>query len=420
MIPCFALIQQELPGQTLPDIPMVIRNELAKIKIQNKIKPGMSVAITAGSRGIYKIPLILRTVIEEVRILGGEPFVIPAMGSHGGATADGQVETLRGLGITEDMIGAPIRATMEVQQIGTTASGLPVYMDNYAAQADGIIIIGRVKPHTDFHGPLESGLHKMATIGLGKHKQALAIHRYGTRGLREFMPQVAQVMLTKAPILCGLAILENGYDQTAKIEALLPEDFATREPELLKEARSLMPKLPVDNFHILIVGEIGKNFSGTGMDTNIIGRMRIYGEPEFAQPAIQYVVALGLSEAAHGNATGIGLADFTTERVMNQIDYPAMRENIITSSFVDRGKIPLAFPSDRLTVEAAQRCLWLEDPLTARIVYIPNTLDISILAVSESLLPEIETLPGIQIISPLQELHFDAEGNLESNNFFKI
>ena len=255
----------------------------------------------------------------------------------------------------------------------------------------------------------------MIAIGLGKHKQALAIHTYGIRGLRELVPQVAQVTLSKAPILCGLAILENGYDETAQIEAVLPEDFAVREPELLSIAHQMLPKLPVNELDLLIVGEIGKNFSGTGMDTNIIGRVQISGETEFTNPKIQYIVALRLSEAAHGNALGIGLADFTTEKVMNAIDYPVMRENVLTSSFIDRGKIPMAFPNDMASIAAAQRCLWQENPRSARMMYIPNTLEISKVAVSESLLPMLSTQPGIEILTPLQELAFDQEGNLDIN-----
>lgn len=311
-------------------------------------------------------------------------------------------------------MGAPIFATMEVVEIGSTSSGMPVYLDAYAAEADGIIVVGRVKPHTDFRSSIESGLHKMIAIGLGKHKQALAIHRYGIKGLKEIIPQVAQVTLKKAPILCGLALLENGYDHTAKIEAVLPEMFASREPELLEEARLLMPKLCVDQLDVLLVGEIGKNFSGTGMDTNIIGRVHIFGEPEFVSPKIQYIVVLGLSRAAHGNALGIGLADFTTEKLMKEIDYPAMRENVITSTTIDRGKIPMAFPTDRLAIEAAQRCLWLEDPQRARIAYIANTLEISKMAVSESIFEEIKTNPDVEVLTSMQELSFDQMGNLHA------
>lgn len=412
LIPRFARVSQKLPDKLVQDIPGEIFKELDKIDLGTKIKPGMSIAITAGSRGIFKIPLILKTVVQKVKDLGGVPFIVPAMGSHGGAIASGQEGMLKTLGITEESTGAPIRATMEVVEIGHTASGLPVYLDAYAAQADGIIVVARVKPHTDFRGPIESGLHKMITIGLGKHKQALGIHRYGIKGLREYMPEVAQVTLKEAPILCGLAILENGYDQTAYIEAVRPEDFALREPELLLEARALMPKLPIDKLDILIVGEMGKNISGTGMDTNIIGRVSILGEEDFPSPQIKYIVSLGMSDESHGNALGIGLADFTTEKVMKAIDYPAMRENVFTSTFVNRGKIPLAFPNDREAIEAALRCLWLEDTEKARIIYIQNTLEISDLLVSENLLPELNEKSGIVEVGPIEELNFDSEGNL--------
>jgi len=415
VLPRFAIIEQQLPNQTVQDIPEEIRKEFSRIQLKDKIQPGMRIAITAGSRGIYKIPLILKTVVDEIKSWGAEPFLIPTMGSHGGATAEGQVDFLKGLGITEETVGAPILATMDVIEIGSTSDGLPVYLDAHAAKADGIIVVGRIKPHTDFRGPIESGLHKMIAIGLGKHKQALAIHTYGIRGLRELVPQVAQVTLDKAPILCGLALLENGYDITAHIEAILPEDLAVREPELLNLAHKMLPKLPVNELDLLIVGEIGKNYSGTGMDTNIIGRVQIYGEPEFSSPMIQYIIALRLSEAAHGNALGIGLADFTTEKVMHGIDYAVMRENVVTSSFIDRGKIPMAFPSDRESIYAAQRCLWQENLRDARMIYIPNTLEISKLAVSESLLPMLTNQPGIEILTPLRELAFDHEGNLDIN-----
>jgi hypothetical protein len=414
MLPKFAVIQQQLSNQAVDDIPAAVRKELSAVNLQNKIKPGMRIAVTAGSRGIYQIPVILKTICDVVRSLGGEPFLLPAMGSHGGATAPGQVHLLQELGITEQSVGAPIMATMDVVQLGTTDSGIPVYLDAYAAAADGIIVAARVKPHTDFRNPIESGLHKMIAIGLGKHKQALAIHRYGIRGLKEYVPQVAQLALTKAPILCALAILENGYDRTAKIEAVLPEMLADREPELLAEARSLMPRLCADQFDVLVVGEIGKNYSGTGMDTNIIGRVRIAGEPEFPSPKIRYIVVLGLSEAARGNALGIGLADLTTEKVMHEIDYAAMRENVITSTFIERGKIPMALPDDRSAIEAAQRCLWLEDPAAVRMMYINNTLEVSRIAVSETILAEIQNKPGIEVLSPLQELNFDQQGRLQA------
>ncbi len=416
-IPRFALIRQELPAQAVADVPAEIRRELQRIGLQQRIKPGARIAITAGSRGVHQIGLILKTVVDQVKALGGQPFMIPTMGSHGGATPEGQVEVLQNLGVTEASVGAPILSSLDVVQLGTTAMGLPVYLDQYASGADGIIVVARIKPHTDFRGSIESGLHKMVAIGLGKHKQALAIHDFGIRGLRELVPQVAQVTLKKAPILCGLAILENGHDRTARIEAVLPEDFAAREPQLLDEARSLMARLPAEELDVLVVSQIGKNFSGTGMDTNIIGRVRIHGEPEPEKPRIQYIVALDMSPETHGNALGIGLADFTTERLMKGIDYRATRQNVATSSFVERGKIPLAFPNDREAICAALRCLWRPDPGAARLMCIPNTLEIAQIAVSESLLPELRRSATVEVLTPLQPLPFDAAGNLAINYF---
>lgn len=412
MIPRFALIEQTLPNKLLENIPQEVCTELAKHKISEKVKPGMRIAITAGSRGINNLPLILRTLAKQIRQCGGEPFLVPAMGSHGGATAEGQVEVLEGLGITEETVGAPIMATMDVVQLGETARGIPVYLDAHAAKADGIIVVARVKPHTDFRANIESGLHKMITIGLGKHKQALEIHRHGMKGVKVHMPEVAQCVLEKAPILLGLAILENGYDQTAKIVALEPGKFATEEPKLLDEARTLMPRLPFDEADILLVGEIGKNFSGTGLDTNVIGRMRIYGEPEFDRPRIQYIVAHDLSAASHGNATGIGLADFTTRKLMDKSIYKLLLENVLTGTNIYRGNIPLILSNDRAAIEAAQRCLWLEEPVQARIAFILNTAEVFRLLVSESLLSVVSEQEGVKVLSGLNELEFDVEGNI--------
>lgn len=412
MIPHFALIKHYLPDQVVKDVPGEVQKELVRAGLADKVRPGMKIAITAGSRGIKNCALILRTIVDVLREMGAEPFIVPAMGSHGGATAEGQVGVLEALGIALETVGAPIRATMDVVELGQTKQGIPVYLDAYAAKADGVVAVARIKPHTDFCAKIESGLHKMLTIGLGKHKQALEIHRHGIKGLKVHMPEIAQVVLAKAPILLGIGILENGYDQTAKIVAVRPEEFADREPELLQEARALMPKLPMDELDILIVGEIGKEISGTGMDTNVIGRLNIYGEPEFELPNIEYIVALDLSEASHGNALGLGLADFTTERLVKKIDYPVMLKNVMCGGYINRGKIPLTFPNDCAAIEAAQRCLWLEDPVQAKIAYISNTLEVSRMLVSESLLSQLSETEKVEILSEPAALQFDAAGNL--------
>lgn len=417
MLPRFALIEQKLPDLTVADIPGTVEEEMDGRGLARLIAPGMKVAITAGSRGIHRIGPILRVVADRVKAAGGRPYIVPAMGSHGGATASGQVETLRELGISASSVGAPVLSSLEVDELGQTDRGMPVYLDRFAAQAGGIIVVARVKPHTDYRGNLESGLHKMLAIGLGKHRQAQAIHRWGTMGLKEAIPEVARAVLKKAPILMGLAILENGYDETAKIVALKPEEFAAREPELLEEARRLRPRLPFAETDILLVGEMGKEISGTGMDTGIIGRIGIYGEEDPPEPRIRYLAVLNLTPASHGNALGIGLADFTTVRLMKSIDYEAMRENIITSTFIQRGKIPLAFPSDREALEAALRCFWLSAGRRPEVAFIKNTKDLARILVSENLLDRVKG-EGIRLIKKLA-LPFDQEANIPLAGLFE-
>ncbi len=412
MIPPLAVVEQTLPGESISDLPFAVNRELSRMNLETKITAGMTVAITAGSRGIHRIDEIIRQVVIQVRALGGRPFIVPAMGSHGGATAVGQVELLRELNVTAESVGAPVVSSLEVVQIGSTDCGLPVYIDSHAARAGGIIVIARIKPHTDFRNYLESGLQKMLVVGLGKHKQALAIHRFGVEGLKKFINPAARVVLEKTPVLMGLAVIENGRDQTAKVVALKPDEIEEQEPTLLNEARSLLPRLPFSEIDILVVEKLGKDISGTGMDTNIIGRVGIPGVADFGDLKARYIVVLRLSEASHGNALGIGLADFTTERVRNAIDYPVMRENVITSTFVERGKIPLAFPSDRAAIEAALRCVWNCDPLSTRIVFIRNTRDIERFMVSFSLLAELQDKAGIRVLTPSRELSFDDTGNL--------
>lgn len=412
--PKMVLVRQRIEGPTVTDIEGAVLAQLDRVQLAAKLKPGMRVAITAGSRGIANIPLILRTIATAVRRAGAHPFLVPAMGSHGGATAEGQVEVLESLGITEAFCGAPILSSMEVVQIGATADGLPVYLDQHAATADGIILAGRVKLHTDFKSSIgiESGLMKMAAIGLGKHKQALVIHSYGVPGIRDQMPRVAEVVLKNANVLCGVAILENAFEQTAKIEAVETSEIPLRERQLLAESAALMPKLPVDEMDLLVVDEIGKNYSGTGMDTNIIGRIRILGVDEPETPRIKYIFARNVSHESHGNALGIGLADLTTRRLLDQIDFQKMNENIITSSFLHRAMIPIVLDTDREAMAAAFRGTWGVEPEAARVVRIANTLHLEYAYVSESILRDLEDRPDIEVLGHLQEMEFDATGNL--------
>lgn len=412
-LPRMALVKQRFTGPTVKDIEAEVTKQLLSIEEQLNVKPGMRIALTAGSRGIANIADIIKATAACLRMMGAEPYIIPAMGSHGGATAEGQVKVLESLGVTESYCGAPILSSMEVVQIGETERGIPVYVDRHAHGGDGIILIGRVKVHTDFKSPIgiESGIMKMAAIGLGKHKQALALHNYGIQGIRDFMPEVSRVVFAKANILCGIAIVENAYEETALIEAIPANRIEERERELLKLSASLMPKLPVQELDVLHVDQIGKNYSGTGMDTNIIGRMRIVGEEEPASPRIGYIIAGDLSEECQGNALGIGLADLTTKRLFQKIDYHKTNENVITSTFLHRAMIPIVIDNDREALRTALRCSWGVDPERARIMRIANTLHLEYVYISESLLPEIRSMSHLEVIGEPEEMRFDSDGN---------
>lgn len=409
-LPKFAKIRQKFQVESLNDITGTISDQFSQVKADGKIKPGMEIAITVGSRGIANIPLIVKSVADEIKKRGATPFIIPAMGSHGGATAEGQIEVLDGLGVTEESTGCEIRSSMEVVEVGKTSAGIPVYVDQHAYHADGIIVMGRVKPHTDFKKDIESGVLKMASIGMGKHKQALALHTYGIKGIRDMMPEVGKVAIGNSNTLFGIAIVENAHEETAIIEAIHPDEIENRERELLKRAFALMPSLPVEEMDILVVDEIGKNYSGTGMDTNIIGRIRVLGVEEPEKPSVKYVIASNLSEASHGNALGIGLSDLTTKRLFDKIDLKTMNENVVTSTFLDRAKIPIVLDSDREALEAALRATWGVPSHEARIVRIPNTLHIGELFVSEVIFNELKDKENIEVLEDLHEMKFDADG----------
>lgn len=415
ILPRVIPIRQRFSGPRVADIPEEVGKQLAQAGTEGRIKPGMRIAITAGSRGIANIPLILRSVVRQLKAWGAEPFIVPSMGSHGGATAEGQVEVLEGLGVTEAFCEAPILSSMDVVEIGRTPAGMPVHLDKNAWGADGIVVVARVKAHTDFQSPVgyESGLMKMMSIGLGKHKQALLLHDYGVRGIRDMMPEVARVVLANANIVAGLAVLENAFEETAKIEAVAPGQIPEREPLLLAESKSFMPRLPVEDIDILMVDRIGKNVSGTGMDTNIIGRMRIRGVEEFASPRIQCIIAGDLSAESHGNAVGIGLADVTTRRLFEKIDRRITNANVITSTFLERGKIPLVAENDRDALDTALRCNWGVPRAEARFVRIYDTLHLERLYVSESLLAEVSGRAGIEVLGEAEEIRLDRDGNFE-------
>jgi hypothetical protein len=399
----------------LEDYVTEVRHQLNSKGLAKKVKKGQRIAITAGSRGIANISLILRTVVEEVKATGGEPFIIPAMGSHGGATAHGQIETLRTLGITEESVCAPIVSSMEVDQIGEI-KGTPVYVDRNALRADGIIIVGRVKPHTDFKGTIESGLMKMMAIGLGKQKGAEMIHHNLYEGYHNLLPAAARLIMQKVPILMGLALLENAYHETCKVIALEPREFEAAELELLKEAKALLPRLPFKEIDLLIVEEIGKNISGVGMDTNVTGRFWMPGESDPDAAKIDKIVVLDLSPETHGNAIGIGLADLTTRRVFDKIDYPSTYVNCLTQGTCATGKTPIWLPNDRDAIETALRIIGPIDRSKARAILIKNTQELEHLWISESLAEQVrkdkKLAKLVELLGEPREVQFDVLGTL--------
>jgi hypothetical protein len=385
--------------------------------LRERVRPGMSVAITAGSRGIHDKPAVVRSAGEWLRSLGAEPFVVPAMGSHGGATAEGQVQMLAELGMTEQTLGMPIRATMETVEIDRLPGGPAVHLDAHAAKADGILAINRVKAHTDFQGEIESGLAKIIAIGLGKQRGAEGIHLYGPANLGVWIPPVARRIVDTGKILGGLAIVENAFDRAARIELVPARDIGGPvETALLAEAKQLMARLPFDTIDVAVVDEMGKNISGAGMDTNVIGRMMIRGSAEFDRPRITNIAVLDVTEQSHGNAIGVGLADFISFRILEKIDLRAAYINAMTSGLggPQRGQLPIALPTDRSAVAAAILTCGRADLDSVGLVRVRNTLDLEHLLVSESLRPQVEERPDLEITGEAVPLRFDEDGRLEA------
>lgn len=384
-------IRQSFKEAKITDLRATIRAELERNEKLNSLPERAEVAITAGSRGIENIILILRETIIYLKEKNYHPFIVPAMGSHGGATAEGQLEVLHHLGITEESMGVPIRSSMETVYLGNTPDNLPVYMDEHAYHADGILVINRVKAHTAFTGKVESGLSKMVTVGLGKQKGASFVHAQGAAKMEHNILAISKFALDKAPICMGLAIIENGYEETAVIKGVTTEEWHVEEAELLRQSKDLMPSLPISELDVLVVEEIGKNYSGTGMDPNIIGRLRIDGVSEPTDINCKRIVALDLSEQSQGNAQGIGLADFTTEKLISKIDRKATYMNAITSTFLRRVMFPMFYATEEEALEAAFTSLGPDMDLdNMAYIQIPNTLHLDQLFVSERALKQID------------------------------
>jgi hypothetical protein len=404
-------VRQRFEAPRIADIPATVRAELDRISVASRIRPGQSVAITAGSRGIANIAVIIRSIVEVLKKIGAQPFIVPAMGSHGGGTAEGQRMILESYGMTEEFTGAPIRATMEVDTIATTSDGIPIYFDRYAHQADHVVVVGRVKPHTGFVGEIESGLFKMMMIGLGKHVGASLYHRAIVKhSFDRIIRTVGYTVLERCRIAFGVGIVENGYDETAKIEAVPPDQFEEREKALLILAKKWMPKLPVRTADLLIVDRMGKNISGSGMDTNIIGRK--HNAPAEDQPRITRVFVRELTPETHGNAAGIGLADFTTNRLVRSMDYQATVINCLTGAHPEAAVTPIHYETDREVIDAALMTIGLQPPETSRIVRIADTLRIGELEVSEACRADLEGRPDVEVVEPSYSLGFDRAGNL--------
>jgi len=454
--PLFYQIRQAVSAPALEDVAGSVRRALEGSSLAEKIaetRPAKRseaarsrIAVTAGSRGIANIPLIIRTVVDYVRECGGDatlrsshsslrstrPFIVPAMGSHGGATAEGQTATLADLGITEESVGAPVLSSMETVVVGKTGGGVEVRMDKHAAGADGIVVVGRIKPHTDFSGPIESGLCKMLAIGLGKHDGALLVHSYGPQGLREMVPETAEVILQSAPVLVGLAIIENSAAQTAYVEAVEPADFAKRDHELLPRAKEWSPRLPFDELDILIIRWMGKDVSGTGIDTKVVGRLMDWREPDPEKPNIGTIGVLDLTPGSHGNAVGIGLADLTTQRLVDKIDRHATQTNAVTARSISRAKTPCTLATDRELFEVALTQVPADRQSAApagrsrtagegprpsassglRIAIIQDTQHLEVLHISEALLPEAQSNENVTVERGPLELEFAADGSL--------
>ena len=405
-LPRMVHVRQRFATEQIEDLQGAIHAELTRVGLDKVVRPGMEVAITAGSRGISRIPEIIRTVAVAVKGAGAAPFVVPAMGSHGGAVAEGQASVLRDYGITEESTGAPVRATMEVASLGTTASGATVFFDQNAYNADAVIVVARVKPHTSFRGPVESGLCKMIAVGLGKQKGAEQMHAHD---LAETIPQSAAIAIEKSNIVLGLGVVENGYDQPHTVRAAQAEDIYETDRELQTLSKTLLPRVPFEELDLLIVDVMGKNISGAGMDPNIIGLNR--GMTMDRHPNYKRVLVRDLTPESHGNAVGIGHADFVTKRLADKINYYDLYMNALTANNPSVAKIPITLETDKIAIETAFKSA-CTDVAAPRVVRIFSTLHMEYLLFSEALITAAEENPALEILDVPYAWDFDARGNL--------
>jgi hypothetical protein len=418
-LPRLTAVRRAAVSAPLPDVEAAVRREVAAVLAACGRAPG-PIAVTAGSRGIANVVVILSAVVAELRVAGWEPFVVPAMGSHGGGTEAGQLAVLEELGITEQAVGAPLRATMAVDEVGATdgadGGGARVYVDRLTAQAGAVFVVGRVKAHTDFHGALESGPAKMLAVGLGHLASAAELHAAGPTGLRAGIGEAARLVVSRGLVVGALAVVENEVGQTARVQGLRPGEIAGEaEERLLEQAKAMMPRLPFADLDVLVVQRLGKEISGEGVDPNVIGRLYITGVPEPESPRVGCIVALSLTEASSGNGLGIGLVDFVSARLAQALDFGAIYANALTAGLVDlqRAKLPIVLDGDRLAIQAALASCGRRDPAGARLMWIEDTEHLDVVGVSEPLAAEARQRDDL-IVAPADgvEMRFDGQGSL--------
>lgn len=412
-LPRMVNVRQKFQTVTLDSVTRAVVDQFKRPEIRAKVKPGQTIAVGCGSRGVANVGEAAKAVVEQLKALGAKPFIFPAMGSHGGGTAEAQAELLAGYGISEATVGCPIKSSMETVELGRLGDGTPVYMDKHAAGADGVVLINRVKPHTNFRAPIESGIVKMLTIGMGKILGATTLHFHGMDHFGEVLPQAARLIMEKKNFLFGLGMVENANDQTALVEAIPAESLFKREAELQAKAKEMMARLFFDEIDVLIIDEMGKNISGSGFDPNITGRQaRHY--PWDEKPLIRKIAVLGLTEETHGNATGVGAADVITMKLFKQIDIGPTYANCITAGTLDSCAIPCIMNTEQEAIQLAVKTVPRVKPQDARIVRIQNTLHIEHIQVSEPLLAQIRKQPErFEVLGAPMPMRFDGQGKLQ-------
>jgi hypothetical protein len=412
-LPPMARLRLTHPSRdAVPDIAAAVDEALARSRRFGDLPQGASVAVAVGSRGIAHIPKVVAAAVKHLKQRGFAPFIIPAMGSHGGATAEGQAGVLAHLGVTEETVGAPVRATMETVEYGATLHGIPCRFDKNAAGADAVLCINRVKAHTSFDRPIESGLTKLIAVGLGKQAGAQNVHRLGPRGYTEVLPALARIAIEHSPIAYGIALVENADKQLTVIEGAEPHDFAATDERLLKLAKSLAPRLPFEQLDGLVVEWIGKEISGAGMDPAVVGRVGIRSVPDPGHPYVNKLAVLGVTEDSYGNGVGLGNADYTTRKVANGVDLLPMYMNSITAGGTEGARMPAVMPDDRTVLQAMVATCWRSDLENARLCQIRSTLYLHEILVSQALLQEIEGRSDVKCLSEPAPLEFSAAGEL--------